>query len=350
MGESRYTVSDVWTIELVERLFNGIRDSSEGRDRFEWRYLRNPDGRTRVWILHTVGGDAVGLAACYPREMWVAGRPCRALVCGDFSVAAAHRTLGPAVSLRREAKRLVDSGEFDFLYSHPVPAALAVHQRAGHRQIGEMVRWALPLRADHILSQRLNPRAAMLLAPAANSVLAGRRLMHRMASWSRSRGLQIRRVTEFSDEYDVLDTALAQSYPVIGCRTRAYLTWRFLANPRINAVVLEARDLSDKLAGYLVLEDGEPMVRIHDLAYLPGCGAELALLTEASRYASTGKARTLSIVVQQGFPGAAALRLLGFSARDESAPSVCYGGSDFFGTALVENAANWFMTEGDRDI
>lgn len=350
MNTSPYTISEDWSIDLVLELFCMFRGSPESRTRFEWLYLQNPTGAARVWILQDDRGAPIGFTACFPRQMWVGGRPCAALIGGDFSIATAHRTLGPATMLRREAKALVDRGEFDFFYSHPLPAMLSVHRRVGHPQIGHMIRWTLPLRAERILSERLNRRTAALLAPAANLALAVQRWAQHRAGGTQGKGFRVRQVAEFSDEYDALDHALAQSYHVIGCRTARHLGWRFLANPTIDPVVIEARDSTDRLSGYLVLEHGESKTTVHDLAYLPGSGAERALLGNAARRAVDRESRSLDIAVQRGFPGSGALKSLGFWEREQVNPTVSYGGGSFFGKALVEDAANWFMTAGDRDV
>jgi hypothetical protein len=351
MNKSSYTIKDEWSVGLVGELFQRFRGSRESQARFEWLYLQNPAGAARVWVLYGQGGDPVGFTACFPRRMWVAGRPCIALVGGDFSIAPAHRTLGPAVLLRREAKALVDAGEFDLLYSHPLPAMLPVHARVGHPQLGELMRWTLPLRADHILATRLPNAAARLLTPPANVALAIHRWFgHTVSKASRRGGLELRRASEFSAEYETLDRALGQSYGVIGGRSPAYLAWRFLGNPTIDAFVVEAREGGQHLAGYVVLEHRGSATAVHDLAYVPGCGAEAALLRDAARRAVESGSSSLDIAVQRGFPGSGALASLGFWERDVANPTVCYGGKEFFGKPLVEDPQQWFMTVGDRDV
>jgi hypothetical protein len=100
----------------------------------------------------------------------------------------------------------------------------------------------------------------------------------------------------------------------------------------------------------MVLEHRGSATTVHDLAYVPGCGAEGALLRDATHRAVESGSRSLDIAVQRGFPGSGALTSLGFWERDEANPTVCYGGKDFFGKTLVEDSQQWFMTVGDRDV
>ncbi len=318
----------------------------ESRARFDWLYHDNPAGAARIWILKAPSGEPIGFTSGYPRAFWVDGESVTALNCGDFSVAAGHRSLGPALMLRRPAKRLVDAGQYAFLYAHPLPAMLAVHRRVGHSQLSKMERWVCPLRTGAILERRLGGRLARLLAPLADSGLRARRALQ----GTRGRRFAVAEVDDFSADYDALDLQLGRRYPVIGRRTEAFLRWRFLRQPGLTAAVLEARGSDGALAGYIVLELSAPTAKVRDVAYVPGLGAEKALFLAAARRAAAAGAQSLNVVVQRAYPGAPALQGLGFWERDEEQLTVCYGGSGFSGKSRVEDAANWYMTIGDRDI
>jgi hypothetical protein len=346
MNLATYGVSETWDLDLLVELFQKIRGTPASVERFRWLYCDNPAGRARVWVLHSPSGAPIGFTSGYPRGAWVDGEPFVALNCGDFSVDVGHRTLGPASMLRRPAKQLVDSGEFAFLYAHPVPAMLSVHRRVGHPLLSKMTRWVYPLSLNELLRRRKGQLWSSVLAPIGNVALGARRRLQGI----RPSGLRITEADEFGREYNELDYSLGQHYRVIGRRTQAYLDWRFKKHPELSVTIIEARESRAKLVGYLVLELASPTARVRDLAYLPDLGAERALLVQAARRAAQHGAESLNVEVQEGFPGTPALRKLGFWEREEEQPTVCYGGERFAGKALVEDAAAWFMTLGDRDI
>jgi len=327
-------------------LFCKIRGVKETRARFEWLYRANPAGEARVWILQTSSGKPVGFTAGFPREVWVCGERKRALVCGDFSIETAHRTLGPAVMLRRAVKVLIDGGEYALLYAHPSPRMLAVHGRVGHPQLSSMMRWVQPLRARNTARARLGPLIGSLVTPALNLMLTTRRWLQ-CASTS---GLTVQETSSLTDEYDALDAVLGTVYPVIGCRGRAHLTWRFLECPKVQVTILEARDGARQLVGYLVLQHDAELAAIHDLAYLPGSGADRALVATAVRRVSDTRAENLIFVVPREYPGRPALRSAGFWERSPELPIVCYAGQDLPQKAVIEAAESWYMTVGDRDV
>ncbi len=342
-----YTAREDWDLELVHGLFQEIRGVEASGERFRWLYRGNPAGLARVWILHDPSGAPVGVTAAHPREVWVEGRVCPALNCGDFSVAVGHRTLGPAAILRRPAKALADTGEYAFLYAHPLPAMLAVHVRVGHRQLGEMVRWTHPLRADDAVEHRLGRSAARIVAPSLTLGLRLRRwLKHRRLPTS----VATREVGSFGPDFDDLDQRLGQQYRVIGRRNQAYLAWRFQERPGLAASIVEARNGEGRLMGYLVLELIDKACKVLDAAYLPDPDVAAALWSHALRRGIESAGHSLSVVVLESNLATPALKTLGFFRREENQPAVCYGGTSFWGKTTVENASNWFMTVGDRDI
>ena len=346
MKASSYAVTESGDLDLAMKLYRQIRGGDTERARFEWLYAKNPAGAARIWILTAPSGEHVGFTSGYPREVWVEGKECCALNCGDFSVEVGHRTLGPAVKLRMPAKKAVDAGEYAFLYAHPVPAMLAVHKRTGHRQLSDIRRWVYPLRSEDLLTRRFGSAAARLLGPVANLGLRARGFAQRAPA----KHLEISEVSSFGPEYDELDSKLGQAYRVIIRRTKAYLTWRYFERPDFDAKILEARDTTGMLLGYIVLRLETPASKVHDLAYVPNEGAGQALLLAAVRRADNFGSQTLNVMVQNFFPGSDELKSLGFWERIEQHPTVCHAGAGFWGKDLVEDAENWFMTLGDRDV
>jgi GNAT superfamily N-acetyltransferase len=343
-----YAVALCRDLDLIVMLFERIRGVADTRARFEWLYRGNPRGDSIVWLLRDRDGEAIGFTACHPRQVWVDGTLHAALNCGDFSVDPAHRTLGPAVMLRRPAKALVDSGEYAFLYAHPVPGMLAVHRRVGHPQLGEMGRWTFVIDAQELLGRRLMRKLVPPVSIPVNLALDARRALLGLAG--RRRAVAVTETDGFGPDYDDLDAELGRSFRVIGRRDRAHLTWRFTRNPTLDATLLEARGPDRRLLGYLVVEFTAPASTLHDMACIPGRGAERALLAHAVNRAAGAGARTISLTAQRGFPAATELRSAGFWEREDGHPTVCYAGSEFQGKDSVGRAENWYMTVGDRDI
>lgn len=342
-----YRISEEWTSPGLLELFRSIRGVEASRERFVWLYEQNPAGRALVWTLHAGSGEAIGFTAGFPRNVWIAGKRWKALNCGDFSVDPGHRTLGPALMLRRPAKALVDAGEYALLYAHPMPAMLPVHLRVGHPQLSSMTRWTLPLRVEEFLLKRIGRGWARILAPFGDAALSAVRRLRRGIDSSR---LSVRVAAEPTLEYDALDSELGQVYSVIGSRSREYLRWRFFANPDIRPLLLEMRGDADRLLGYLIAELNTPTARVHDMAVIPGLGAGVKLMHAAATMAKSAGANSLTFSTLDHFPEEAALRSAGMLKRVENMPVVAYAGHDARVKQLAEDPSSWYMTVGDRDI
>src|SRR5271165_555628 len=66
--------------------------------RFRWLYQSNPDGVPRVSLMHdSETGALIGVAAAFPRRVYVEGSQQTAWVLGDFCVSSRQRSLGPVV-------------------------------------------------------------------------------------------------------------------------------------------------------------------------------------------------------------------------------------------------------------
>src|SRR5258707_14285040 len=86
---------------LVETLARYLNPLSDER-RFDWLYRENPHGQGRAWI--ACGPDnstIVGMAAAFPRRIWIGGAENVGWVLGDFCVSDQNRSLGPALQLQR---------------------------------------------------------------------------------------------------------------------------------------------------------------------------------------------------------------------------------------------------------
>jgi hypothetical protein len=340
-----YSVTEDWSPELVRRLFLETREHSVGVERFEWSYLENPAGRARVWVLLGPKGDAVGFTAGLPRTVWVDGAEKRGLNCGDFSITPAHRSLGPALVLRRPAKALVDSGEYDFLYAHPVPAMLAVHQRVGHASIGRVWRWVRSLRAGAPLRRRVGGFAASVLAPPVDLVWTVGAALRRARG--RAKNMTVSVSSTPSADVGALAERVSQSAPVLGRRTAESLEWRFFRRGP-GTVMLECRGPQGRLRAYAVVDFTWPVASILDLL-----GDDPRALVHTVN-AVVGMAGVLQYDSVSGtFSGLSgishALTRAGFRPRESTQEVAAYAARPEI-MGVIGDINNWWMSRWDQDV
>ncbi len=330
-------------------LLNATREHQSDVGRFDWLYLRNPDGPAVVWLLREAEtGAAVGFTAALPRRMSVQGRKRVCWIGSDFSVLPKFRTLGLAVKLRRAAKDGIDAGRADFLYAHPNERMAVIHARVGHSPTGRMIRLARPLRVGTLVSDRVSSRAAGRMAGAVLDPVVrwGDR-----ASWSRRRfEFEHRATVSFDARVDGLfDREGRQPETVTGVRDAAYLNWRYGANPTASSEVVLASKRNE-LCGYAIFVRDSDCLSIKDVFPCDRPEVIAGLLEEVRRIGYRTELQSVSMTLLDSNPMVAVLRSQGFRLRPESTEMYTYCRTDCEWASAVANPGQWRLTVGDRDV
>src|SRR5262245_49551704 len=130
-------------IEVLSRFLTPLSDER----RLSWLYENNPAGTARAWFANSET-ETIGMAAAFPRRVYVADREGVSWVLGDFCISGTYRSLGPALQLQRVCLAAAEKEGVLFCYDFPSASMLAVYKRLGFNMTGEMLRLAKPLRVD----------------------------------------------------------------------------------------------------------------------------------------------------------------------------------------------------------
>jgi Acetyltransferase (GNAT) domain len=327
---------------LVSAVRRHLNPAADVR-RFAWLYHRNPDGEARAWIAEDPAGRAVGMAAAFPRRVYLRGRADRAWVLGDFCVDDDHRTLGPALQLQRACLAGITATGAGLVYDLPGAAMLPVYRRLGIAPFGEMRRLAKPLRVDGRLGSALPAVVARPLQRTGNGVLAflDRRL---------GVGGDVEVMADSGPcgpDYSDLASRIGAGHAFCLDRSAAYVTWRYLEAPHRTYRLLAARRRG-RLVGWAALDRDGAAGWIVDLFGIDDRAVTRALVGAAVARFRTEGAATACATVLEGHAWASELRHLGFRPR-EATPVVVCGGD---GRALAAGDAAgrpWLLVQGDRE-
>jgi hypothetical protein len=306
---------------------------------FPWLYLRNPEGKARVWVA-VESEQIVGMAAAFPRRFYWAGEQTRGYVLGDFCIHPRHRSLGAALALQRACMEGLSGEDAAFAFDFPSRTMLAVYQRMRIEASHAMVRYAKPLRADRKIAQRVRvPAVAQALSGIVNAGLRWR------DNGTRRTGCGIAvEAGRWQEEFT--ESAKRWSSPMGICvgRTAEYLNWRYGEHPHQQYQMLTARQ-DGTLRGYLIYHRHGEDCTIDDLlAEDDSVGAQL--LTEASAVAREQRVQTLSAPWLSTHSGRQLLERCGFRTRELS-PVVLL---TLPGAARLRSGvmkAGWHLTHGD---
>jgi hypothetical protein len=329
-------------------------------EKFRWLYRDAPEPADLVFVLEAVAdGHAtiVGANGTAIRRYWMAGRERRAVISCDLAVDRAHRSLLPALSLVR-ALRDDARARFDFVYGFPNGKAEALLKRAGFAELGRARRWAKVLRHARYVERLASrpdksplsrlairfPALAALLATSYDALRAARhRLTTRPAATCRTESY-----AEPDDRWDALWREARDEYPVVGCRTAAFLRWRFAPAPATRFLAL-LRPGDGALRAYAVLQFDATTGATH-VRDLFGHHAQLGELVDAV-IAAAYRAGASSVSVR--FLGAPDVeRLLverGFTVRSGDRAVVVDSGVLADGELPVRDASRWHLFDLDED-
>jgi hypothetical protein len=332
---------------LVRTLNQNRARITDGR-RYRWLYLDNPFGKAKAWIAIDDRHDAIaGFTAVFPRLMNVDGKEMLCWNCGDFSINQRYRTLGVAVKLRSAATKFVNEGQVPFLYAHPNDRMKIVHLRAGHKVIGQMIRFAMPLRIDRCLP----PLPGMSwvssgLAWASNTLRSIRKLSRCSKQSFRA---EIFEGFAAGAPFNSLLEEVRGRLPIFGFRNYEYLRWRFGMNPMVRLHTLLLYRMG-QLVGYAFYSFKDEVMYINDIFGLPEQDVFDALITYLTTTGWDHKARAVSVTLLESNPLIQSLVRIGYLRRPETSSVIVHVAPRLPRAPMLQDKTNWFMTVGDRDV
>jgi hypothetical protein len=322
-----------------------VRGGVEAKRR--WLYLEHPCGPAQAFVLRD-GETAIGCAGITTRELWYAGQPVRAALLADFAVDKAHRTGLPALVLQRAVKRHVDA-TYQLSYGFPNTKAVAIHQRIGYIELGNMARYVRVLRHGGYLQRRYGRPFA---ARAAGFVLDRAKLVVRIARTLAPRSrFALRWLTDTDARFDRLWATARDNFGIACRRDAAFLRWRFLREPAQRAVIAAIVDRETAaLHAYAVV------------AGVPGQIAELADVFGESIAAIDDLFALLAPALYRRGHTAIGFRFLGdprivellqahhFSLRDADRTVIVHPGAGCpIPAATLSDHRRWYVTDLDED-
>lgn len=335
-------------IDVALATLNANRSDGVERARFEWLYKDNPQGQAIVWsVRRSETGDVAGFTSALPRWVAVEGELRPAWNCADFSMHPKHRTLGPAIRLRRAAREGVDQGRVEFLYAHPNPRMAVIHNKVGHQALGRMVRMARVLRTAPYLRRKLKSALASdAIGAIGDQVmrLGSREFRHRCGT-----KVDVVKDIRFDDRFDALFDVAKSELSVVGVRDAAYLNWRYADNPLHETDALLANE-DGELRGYLLFFVQDGVVHVKDAFPPHDMNVMQDLVVSLIRYGQKIGAASVSFALLESSSLLPILASHGFRQREDCSEMYVYAPEQYAGRNFVVDKDRWALTVGDRDV
>ena len=328
-------------LALWVRNLHGHDDLSAGA-KAESGYLKNPAAPGVLLTLrHGAEQPVCGAQGLHPRRLHLGNSSLLAAGLADFAVDLAHRSVGPALMLTRQAVQL-GRARFDLLYGLPNQKAQGVCLRAGLRKLGTFQRHAKLLRSHLALRRKLPGLAAVLLAPLADTCL---RLLDTWMQWRLPRRLHLRDTTWDAAALDALWTQRPRDL-LLSERSAAMLRWRYDQPGRGAWVISLASTVAGQNAGYVVWRRDADLVEVGDFFTIEPARDTAALLLALARRLRCDGAASMTLAFFGRQSVVTGLAQAGLVPRPEQTALLKAPSPD---RPDLDNAQNWYLTGFDND-
>jgi hypothetical protein len=310
--------------------------------RFDWLYLQNPHGLACAWVaIEEVTGQMTGAAAVFPRKFSLGGTPQPGYVLGDFCIDPRCRSLGLALKLQRTSLDHLRSTASFVTCDFPSDRMMAIYQRLQIDSMGQLVRWAKPLRGGRTISKFVkSARWAGRLATLGDKILKWRDMKPPSnGGWSVEE-----HQGECGEEFTKLMLTVSSRYLCVD-RSAEYLNWRYLKHPLIRHRMLTARRGSE-LSGYIVFSETSEDAKVADLFGLPNAAMWTALVYHVVALLHARGITTVSVPALDTNPWTGLLKRWGFFPRDGHPVVLCFS-KDILASGNPQ--CHWLLTDGDRE-
>ena len=313
----------------IELLIGEMIPGVDVAARWRWLYDTSPGGKAITWLAIAGTGEVAGCTSFFPYRLWLDGQPARAALGGDGYVRPAFRRKGLGGLMHDASRRAMPAHQIGCMYGSPGQMNLTPLKHGGSREVGQVIRFARPLRAS----------AINLNLPGLGS-LVGALLSPRGPA-------RLEPMVPHDDRIDHVWAAARAQYRLAVIRDAAFYTWRFVEAP------------AQKQQPFVIVERGEPIGacalepmfdgrarRIEDLVTLPGRWHD-CLGAIARHCIATTDARTLDIKLLALAGRKRRMWRSGFLEREQK-PFLCMIPRD--GDRRFIDPDRWFYTGADSDL
>ncbi len=299
--------------DTIVHLHQKFLTSLSSEKRFDWLYRENPSGSALAWLLQEAeSGEAIGVAAAFPRTLRIGSKKESGWVLGDFCIHDAYRSLGPALQLQRKCLEGVGLGGNSIWYDFPSQKMLAIYKRLKIPPSGKMIRFVKPLRVDRRVRSWVKSEVFQKgLSSFGN----------RFLNWNTKR-VSVRNGITFHEHKGDCGDEFTQLFEETGSyidncleRTASYLNWRYGQNPLYSCELVTAR-LNNRLKGYIVFAELEGQAIILDVFGCDGQDVILGLINQVVDRVRDRDYEVLSVSMVEGHIWIQSFESFGFKPRD----------------------------------
>jgi len=334
-------------LSLRDLVFGDVEKDKLDPRFWNWQIKENPDGE--AWIhLAEDGNKIVGHLADIPKRFSVQGKIVLGTLTHDMMVHPDYRRKGISAATAEYAIHRVEREKGMFMTAYSIQEeSLNSLLKVGWKEVMRLPVLVFPIQFYGIVNRYLRFQSLSLLIGGVMRFfyffLFGLRKKRKIE------GTVVERVYEWDEMYDLFWEKALSLYPIMGNRSRSYLTWRYLRHPTRSYVIYRALQKGE-MKGYIVLR------RVELLQFNSAVIVDLLALDEETlsklvekgvEHSHREKTDLLGFMVPKPHPYYQSLRKEGFLPSFKTFHFLVYS---HFREEVLFDPKGWYVTWGDTDV
>jgi len=334
-------------LSLRKTVFGKTEEDKLDPNFWRWQIRENPDGVGWIYLVEE-GDKIIGHLADLPKRFSVQGRIVLGTLTHDMMVHPDYRRRGVSTATAKLGIRRVEREKGEFMTAYAVRMeSLNSLLKVGWKAVVELPVLVFPIRFYGIANRYLHFKPmSLLIGGIARSfyfLLFGQRKKKRV------NGVEIKRVHELDEPFDLFWEKATTLYPVMGVRDRNYLNWRYLRHPTRKYVIYRALERGE-MKGYIVLR------KVELLSFNSGVIVDMLaldseilhpLVEKGIEHSREEGADLLGFMLPKPHPYYSSLRKEGFLPSFKTFQFLVYSHQK---EGVLFDPRGWYLTWGDTDV
>lgn len=307
-----YRAGDEVDILALNRMEYGPADILVAPEDFDWRYAQNPAGQAIISVVRDCdSGSVVGFIWTVPLRIRVKGQDRLAATGTNLVIHPEYRNTFGYTKLIRRFQRVFRGHDIPLHFSFVSEEAYRQQREHNPQTVSTIPLLVKPFNFEALAQAYFTRKWQRLIFGWAGRIVLP--FLFRQRPVASSGEVTIQAVDQFDEGFDEFWRKVADKYPVMVIRDRAFLAWRFARVSGRHYHILMAR-ARDQMLGYTVLRcstvRGVKTGLIMDLLVTDGVWGERAgacLMAEAEVYF---RAQEMSLAAALMVPFASEYRIL----------------------------------------
>ncbi len=313
---------------------------------WKWQIMNNPDGIGWTYLVED-GNHVIGHLADLPKRFSVRERVVLGTLTHDMMVHPNYRRVGISNATARYGIQKVKRENGFFMTAYPIRMeSLNSLLKVGWKEVTRLPVLVFPIRFYGIVKHYLHFKWISLLGGGIARLFFSFLLRRRKYEGV---GLEIKRIDELDEQFDLFWKRIIPLFPIIGVRDRTYLNWRYLQHPTRNYAIYQAQK-GGEMRGYIVLRK-VALLNFNSAVVVDLLALDKETLTglveKGIQHSRQEGADLLGMMISKTHPYYRSLRKMGFLPSLKSFHFLVYS---HWGEGILFDPEAWYLTWGDTDV